>query len=199
MLSRGDRSLPGSWNLLAAAIVLALLGVSGLVFWWKMAGRSGPPETVPDQVQGSATMIVPRDEPVPMTVYLPAQARITPISIPVKRRLEAQAQAREIIQAILAEEQHEKGVVLTGVELRELYVDGAGTAYADLSVIPKEGIRSSAWEEFLAVYALVNSLTQNIQEIKRVRFLLEGKEAQILAGHIDLTRTYTMRMDLVQQ
>jgi hypothetical protein len=40
---------------------------------------------------------------------------------------------------------------------------------------------------------------QNFDEIKQVRFLLNGKEAQTLAGHVDLSRTFTKRMDLVRQ
>jgi hypothetical protein len=60
-------------------------------------------------------------------------------------------------------------------------------------------VRASAWEEQLAIYALVNTLLQNFEEIKQVVLLLDGGEAQTLAGHMDLSRTFTKRMDLVKQ
>jgi hypothetical protein len=60
-------------------------------------------------------------------------------------------------------------------------------------------VRASAWEEQLAIYALVNTLLQNFEEIKQVVLLLDGGEAQTLAGHMDLSRTFAKRMDLVKQ
>lgn len=198
MSEKGDRRLPGSWNLPAAALVLALLGASGFVFWWKMAARgpSRPPEA---QGQGPAAPAAFPDETAPTTVYLPSRGSQAAVSVPVKRRPDAQSQAREIVSTILSDEQQGRGAVLVNVRLRELYLDASGTAYLDLSVVPKEGIRASAWEELLAAYALVNSLMQNVEEVKRVRFLLDGKEAQTLAGHVDLSRSYTKRMDLVRE
>ena len=61
----------------------------------------------------------------------------------------------------------------------------------------KCGLRS--WEELLALYAMVNTLSQNFEEIRQVRFLVDGREAQTLAGHIELSRKFTKRMDLVKQ
>ncbi|HSQ77452.1 MAG TPA: GerMN domain-containing protein, partial [Nitrospirota bacterium] len=73
------------------------------------------------------------------------------------------------------------------------------TAYVDISSAQQNGATASAWEELLAIYSMVNTLMQNFEEIKQVRFLLEGKEAQTLAGHIDLSRKFDKRMDLVKQ
>ena len=68
----------------------------------------------------------------------------------------------------------------------------------DLAPASETGVRASAWEELLAVYAVVNTLVQNFEEIRQIRFLLDGKETQTLTGHIDLGRTFTKRMDLVK-
>jgi hypothetical protein len=59
-------------------------------------------------------------------------------------------------------------------------------------------LKASVEGELLAVYALVNSLTQSIPEVRQVRFLLDGREAQTLAGHIDLSRSFVKRTDLVK-
>jgi hypothetical protein len=46
---------------------------------------------------------------------------------------------------------------------------------------------------------MVNTLSQNFEEIRQVRFLVDGREVQTLAGHIELSRKFTKRMDLVKQ
>jgi hypothetical protein len=196
MSDRNDRSIPGNRTLLVVAVFLVLLSAGSFYAWWKLAARA---PSQPGETQSLSAPAAPLDEPVPMTLYLPSGGTLAASSVPVKRQQDAQSQAREIASTLLSDERPGKGGVLANVKLRELYLDPAGTAYLDLSVIPKDGIRSSAWEELLAAYALANTLMQNVEEVKRVRFLVEGKEAQTLAGHIDLSRTYTTRMDLVKQ
>jgi glutamate-1-semialdehyde aminotransferase len=90
--------------------------------------------------------------------------------------------------------------VLRELRLRALYLDASWTATVDLAAAsPNQNeIRASAEEELLAVYALVNTLTQNFPEVRQVRILMDGREAQTLAGHIDLTRAYVKRTDLVK-
>ena len=45
--------------------------------------------------------------------------------------------------------------------------------------------------ELASIYAVVNSLTQNVSKIDRVQILIEGAEAETLAGHIDLSRPFS--------
>ena len=41
-------------------------------------------------------------------------------------------------------------------------------------------------DEALTVYALVNALTVNMPDISAVQILVDGKEVDTLAGHVDL-------------
>jgi hypothetical protein len=41
-------------------------------------------------------------------------------------------------------------------------------------------------------------LVQNVPEVRQVRFLVDGREVQTLAGHIDLSRSFGKRTDLVK-
>lgn len=79
--------------------------------------------------------------------------------------------------------------VPTGTTLRHLWVRDDGTAYADFSeeLASAEG-RGSA-DELLTVYAIVDSLTSNIPEIRRVGILVAGRERDTL-GHVDLRRPF---------
>jgi hypothetical protein len=45
-----------------------------------------------------------------------------------------------------------------------------------------------ALDELFTVYAVVNAITVNLPAIMRVQILIDGKEADTLAGHVDLRR-----------
>lgn len=117
----------------------------------------------------------------------------------VKRQPDTQAQARETLAAALSDQRVAQTAVFRDIKLKAFYLDGQGTAYIDLIPFQHRDISASAWEELLAISAMVNTVMQNFDEIKQVRFLMDGREAQTLAGHIDLSRPYTKRMDLVKQ
>ena len=42
--------------------------------------------------------------------------------------------------------------------------------------------------ELLTVYAIVNAVTANLPAVQRVQILVDGKEADTIAGHVDLRR-----------
>jgi hypothetical protein len=52
--------------------------------------------------------------------------------------------------------------------------------------------------ELLTVYAIVNAVTANLPAIMRVQILLDGKEVDTLAGHMDLRRPLQRNESLVQ-
>ena len=198
MSGKNDRRMPGTGALLAIAAALALVGASGIVFWWKMAARV-PADTAAPALKEGASGRALADEFLTATLSVPSGDALRAATARLPRRADARSQAFEVATSLLSDAHPDRGPVLSNVSVRELYLDASGTAYLDLSLSQQAGIRSSAWEELVAVYALVNSISQNVEEIKRVRILIDGKTAQTLAGHIDLGRTFTMRQDLVKQ
>jgi hypothetical protein len=132
-----------------------------------------------------------------VTRYLPAGNALVPGMVPVLRETDTQAQAREVLNATLSGEN--RAPVLSGISLRGFFLAPDGTAYVDISAGQEGIVRGSAGEEFLALYAMVNTLAVNFEEIRQVRFLVEGRESQTLAGHVDLGRVFTKRLDLVKQ
>ncbi|HEY7449812.1 MAG TPA: GerMN domain-containing protein [Vicinamibacterales bacterium] len=75
-----------------------------------------------------------------------------------------------------------------GTKLRAVFVSGLGEAYVDLS--PEMGAKhpGGSLNEFLTVYTIVNALTTNLPAITAVQILVDGKEIDSLAGHVDLRR-----------
>ena len=75
-----------------------------------------------------------------------------------------------------------------GTTLRQLWIGKTGIAWADFSEELSKGLAGGSDEELLAVYAIVDSLAANVPQIKRVGLLVNGRERDTLAGHVDIRR-----------
>ena len=98
-------------------------------------------------------------------------------------------QAREILEAQLqsAPEPY-ASVIPEGTALRAFYTTVRGEAFVDLT--PEVATRhpGGSSTELLTVYAIVNAVTANLPTIQRVQILIDGREVDTLAGHVDLRR-----------
>jgi hypothetical protein len=185
--------------LLGVVIILAAIVASGGIMLWMRMPSNDTVQKPALQDQKLAHQQFLHDEPLPITLYYPHEGMLAVGSAVVKRQPDTQSLARAALAALFADQRATLEPVLRDIRLRELFIDAAGTAYIDLTPGPQKDVRASAWEEQLAIYALVNTLLRNFEEIKQVELLLDGRESQTLAGHMDLSRTFTKRMDLVQQ
>jgi spore germination protein GerM len=96
-------------------------------------------------------------------------------------------QARHIVQTQLgAAPAPLAAAVPEGTTLRGLYLTERGDAFVDLSADVRAKHTGGALDELFTVYAIVNALTVNLPAITRVQILIEGKEVDTLAGHVDL-------------
>src|SRR5690606_41650526 len=75
-----------------------------------------------------------------------------------------------------------------GVALGGVVVADRGEAYVDLTGGISSNHAGGSLDEILTVYTIVGALTQNLPDIKRVQILIDGREADTLAGHVDLRR-----------
>lgn len=107
--------------------------------------------------------------------------------------------AKNIIQALISGPRNRLMRTLPQeTKLRALYVTDDGTAYTDFSVAIKDNHPGGVLAELITIYSIVNSLVLNITGIDRVKFLIEGREALTLAGHIDLQNPFTAEMLLIR-
>jgi len=188
--------------LVVLIIIFTAAAGAGVYVWWRMHGGSLTVSSQKQEASAPAASLQPvrYDEPLSLTVYFSGDGMLVSGSVSVKRQPDAQTQAREALAAALADPRALQSGVFTQVKLREFFLDpSSGTAYVDLSPLQAVGVKAAASEELLALYAVVDTLMQNFEEIRQVRFLVDGKEAQTLAGHVDLSRKFTKRMDLVKQ
>jgi len=98
-------------------------------------------------------------------------------------------QARRIIEEALKPAPAPYASALPdGTKLRALFVTGRGEAYVDLSGEVARKHTGGSLDELFTIYVVVNALTVNLPAITTVQILVDGKEVDTLAGHVDLRR-----------
>ena len=98
-------------------------------------------------------------------------------------------QAREIVNAQIAPVAEPLvSAVPPGTTLRALFVTEQGEAYVDLSREVSAAHPGGSLNELLTVYTIVDALTANLPAVTAVQLLVDGKEVDTLAGHVDLRR-----------
>ncbi len=74
-----------------------------------------------------------------------------------------------------------------GTFLREAYLDANNICYLDFSSELKLNHKGGTNGEYLTIYSIVNTLFHNFPQIRGVKILIDGKEEETLAGHIDIS------------
>lgn len=83
--------------------------------------------------------------------------------------------------------------------VRGTYLLPGGTAIVDLGgATLTQGWGTGSHDELMSVYSLVQSLTANFPEARRVRILVNGTPAETLAGHVSVARSLTPLPGLVE-
>jgi spore germination protein GerM len=109
-------------------------------------------------------------------------------------------QGREILAMQLqAAPSPHLSAIPAGTTLRAFYVTERGDAFVDLSGDVSSKHPGGSFTELLTVHAIVNAVTANLPTIQRVQILIDGKEAETLAGHVDLRRPLVRDAALVRE
>jgi hypothetical protein len=95
-------------------------------------------------------------------------------------------QARAIVEAQISPAPPLLSAIPAETRLRDVYVTDRGDAFVDLSADVTARHSGGALDELLTIYTIVNALTVNLPAITRVQILIDGKEVDTLAGHVDL-------------
>ena len=125
--------------------------------------------------------------------------RLTSVERDVAYGEGAEEQAREIVAAQIAPVVEPLvSAVPPGTTLRAVFITKNGDAYVDLSSEIRNAHPGGTVNELLTIYAIVNALTVNLPAVTSVQVLVDGKEVDTLAGHIDLRRPLAKNLAWVQ-
>lgn len=74
--------------------------------------------------------------------------------------------------------------------LRQLYLLDDGTVVVDLSQEIARGILGGVTWELAVIKSITRSLRENVPQVKRVLFLVEGQQRRTLAGHVSIEEPF---------
>jgi hypothetical protein len=98
-------------------------------------------------------------------------------------------QARRIVEAQLERPAPPLvSAIPEGTKLRAVHLGEAGQAFVDLSREASAAHPGGTFDEILTVYSIVNAVTENLPAVRSVQILVDGREVDTLAGHVDLRR-----------
>ena len=111
-----------------------------------------------------------------------------------------EAQGRQIVAAQLsAPPQPHVSAIPDGTTLRAFYVTERGDAFVDLSSDVSTAHPGGSLNELLTVQAIVNAVTANLPAVQRVQIMVDGKEVETIAGHVDVRRPLSRDTSLVRE
>ncbi len=84
-------------------------------------------------------------------------------------------------------------------ELLALKIDEQGTAKVSFNQALSKEHPGGSSAEMMTIYSIVNSLTLNFPQIKRVQILIDGKVVESIAGHISLRHPITTNPKMVKK
>ena len=170
-----------------AVLLVLVLGMS--VYAWHMRGRAAAQPTVSTDLRPVAPPAAgPTEQVILFVAYddigvLHAQAARIPL--PSVRQQRAEELLRTLLSVYL--DKSSPHPLPQGAEVRAVYLVDPGLAVIDLNAAFADGHRSGVLAEELTIASLIQTLSANIPGITRVKILVEGKERETLAGHVDLT------------
>jgi hypothetical protein len=114
--------------------------------------------------------------------------RTADVFLPAERGL----RARETMRSVLAQYQQTPSPhpLAKGADIKDVYFINNDTMVVDTTAPFADGHPSGILLEEMTLTSLIETLNANVPGITRVKFLVDGKERETLAGHADLMSFY---------
>lgn len=182
--------IPRHFQITMALVLLAIL-VAGLVIirlthkeqaMTEQAAASAPVAPVMTGKQERIQVLVAYDDDQALR-WRPAD-----VFLPSDRGL----RAKETLRAVLAQylQNPSPHPLARGADIRDVYFISADTMVVDTTSPFADGHPSGILPEEMTVASLIETLAANVPGVNKVKFLVDGKERETLAGHADLMSFY---------
>jgi hypothetical protein len=178
----------------ASRWVLFIAGVSAalIVGWWSARSihRPQPAGSVQEApLQATERQVVHLYFADARERYLVAEQRV------VAHPGDDVALSRRLVE-LLVEGPAQGGsrTIPVGTVVRALHITSSGTAFLDFEAEAFSGHPGGAAAELLSIYSIVNTLVLNVDSVRSVKFLIDGREAATLVGHVDLQSPFEVDM-----
>jgi len=176
------------WRWVIAGVLATALGVWLVTLWlpnW-LADRPTPGQTAAS-LPGDPAQPETRRIHASLFYVAPSGDALIAVDREVPYAASPTAQARVIVSAQLAAApEGYLSAIPQGADVRAVFLTSRNEAFVDISSALVANHPGGSLHEALTVYAIVNALTVNLPDITAVQILIDGREVDTLAGHIDL-------------
>jgi len=118
----------------------------------------------------------------------------------ILKRDEIEEEAKDAINELI---KGPKGKLIptlpTQTKLLSLELGEDGVAKVNFNKALSKDHPGGSSAEMMTLYSVVNSLTLNFPQIKRVQILIEGKGVETIAGHLSLKKPIPPKPDLIRR
>jgi spore germination protein GerM len=187
----------------------AMIGVVAVALGWALMASLSRVLRVPDaepaaataaQTPANASPAVPR---IKATLFFASEdgQALVPVEQEIPLAEGTVGQARALVEAQLAATPPPPLIssIPQGTKLRALFVSDRHEAFVDLDAAVRDKHPGGSMNELFTVYTIVNAITTNLRDVERVQLLIEGREVDTLAGHVDLRRPLRKNEGLIKQ
>ena len=192
-IPRSRRDMWLVFGVAVAGVVLGILLVNALLPGWL---GSDPAGSDPASAAGTD------GRRIHATLFYVASsgAELAPVSREVPLGEAPAAQARHIVESQLQPPPEGfYSAIPAGTRVHDVYLTAKGEAFVDLSSEIMTGHPGGSLNETLTVFAIVNAITVNLPDIAAVQILVDGREVDTLAGHVDLRHPLGRSLEWVKR
>jgi hypothetical protein len=182
--------IPRHFFIALSVLLAAVLGMS--LYAWHMRGRAA---ATPVPTLDSGPVVAPvagNTERVTLFVAYDDIEVLRPQSAQIPMPSVRQQRAEEVLRVLIALylDKSSPHPLPPGSDIRSVYLVDPGLAVIDVNAAFADGHRSGVLAEELTVTSLIQTLSENIPGILKVKILVEGKQRDTLAGHADLSNFF---------
>lgn len=177
----------------AIAAALLLIGVVALgVYAFRLKRHAEQAQHHSTESRTVAPPVAGPTEQVPIVVAYDDEGALRRNTISSPMPTERGERARQAIHALLdfysnGESPHP---LPAGADVKTVFLVGKDLAVLDMNSAFADGHRSGILVEELTIASIAQTLAANVPGVRRVKFLVEGKDRDTLAGHVSLRDYY---------
>jgi spore germination protein GerM len=135
-------------------------------------------------------------QPVTVWVAHDDDGTLHPQTVQAAMPPDSTQRARQILRALFSVylDRRTPHPIGDGSDVKDVYLLNNDTFVIDLNAPFADAHRSGIFVEELTMLSIVETIAANFPPIHRVKFLVEGKERETLAGHADLKQFYDVHL-----
>ncbi len=191
-------------HIVLGMMVLALLLVGGALYFVNLQRQVQRLAGLPPETQAPALMeepafeaTAPRKKVVLFFASAEVDGRLETEERDIYASEDVTLEAKQILVALIKGSLSGQLPALPSeTRLREVYRAEAGLLVVDITGEATLRHPGGITGEVSSIYSVVNSLTYNLPAVSEVQILIDGAEADTLAGHIDLRRPLPLDLSM---